>query len=82
MSTRPSSVLTPQSFLETCQRLNIEMPDMPSNCGAEWQRYVKAYPYETRTMGLIYALVPIPLGWVIIWSAFGVVRWIRTGFVK
>jgi hypothetical protein len=38
------------------------------DCLAQWQSYLKTYPNEARTYGLIYALVPIPFGWVIIWE--------------
>jgi len=30
----------------------------------------------------IFALVPIPFGWMIIGGLFGVVRWVRAGFVN
>ena len=30
----------------------------------------------------IFALVPIPFGWISVGGLFGVVRWVRAGFVK
>jgi len=77
-----SSVVTPQTFLLTCWEIAKEHPSLPENCAAEWQRYLKTYPDETRMYGLIYALVPIPFGWIIFGSLLGAGRWIRRGFAS
>jgi hypothetical protein len=35
---------------------------------------------NTWTKTVLYALVPIPLGWLVSYGIIALVRWIRTGF--
>jgi hypothetical protein len=91
------SVPTPNAKLNTCQQLSLERNRDPENhhliitkgfdidsarCREQWKRDLTTHASETRTFGTIYALVPIPFGWLIVWGLVRTGRWVRAGFVK
>jgi len=43
------------------------------------KEYPEAIKYHWYIAGA-YALVPIPIGWLLAWGLFALVRWIRAGF--
>ena len=53
--------------------------DNTDPCGAKFEEnYPKAIK-ESQLNGILFALIPIPLGWIIIGGLYGTGRWIRAG---
>ena len=60
-------------------------PDYTMNAAQCDVEYTKMWNEATKNIwqeAVVFALVPIPFGWIIIGGLFGVARWIRTGFVS
>jgi hypothetical protein len=51
-------------------------------CDTEYMEIINRAVQNRREEAVIFALVPIPFGWIIIGGLLGVVRWVRAGFVS
>ena len=82
--TEPSPIAMKQACDELALKDMVETKlghFTPKYCLAQFQLNQERYLSTASIAGLIGALVFTP-GLIIIWGTFGVVRWVRAGFVK
>jgi hypothetical protein len=62
---------------QTCLSLHSDKkPDCAQRFGTEYEEAIKYHWLEAAT----FALVPIPVAWLLIWALVAIVRWIGHGF--
>ena len=63
--------------------LSIPSPGGADNWSKCRQEYERDFPQafkDKQTEAVLVALVPIPIGWLVVYMVIWVVRWIRRGF--